>query len=268
MRANYQINATPQFRVLSDDQIVEIYHAALDVLDPSFRASVDLRSAPTGASVEVDGVRLGRTPLEAAVRAGHRRLDVALDGHPPVSEIVSLAPGAAVSRYFDLRTALGNSGVDEAGRADGPVAGLRVPARPVRTATAQELLVVAQDRRASRDFAGAASAYKELLRTHPASDEARAALVSLGQIEVDRLDDPAGALRHFDVYLGSGGKAPLRVEALLGRARSLRALGRVDEERETLERFLAGHPDAIHASVAERRLDEIRRADAADTVTP
>jgi len=33
MRANYQINATPQFRVLSDDQIVEIYHAALDVLE-------------------------------------------------------------------------------------------------------------------------------------------------------------------------------------------------------------------------------------------
>lgn len=32
MRANFQINATPQFRVLSDDQIQEIYHAALDVL--------------------------------------------------------------------------------------------------------------------------------------------------------------------------------------------------------------------------------------------
>jgi trimethylamine--corrinoid protein Co-methyltransferase len=32
MRANLQINATPQFRVLSDDQIEEIYHAALDVL--------------------------------------------------------------------------------------------------------------------------------------------------------------------------------------------------------------------------------------------
>ena len=32
MRANLQINATPQFRVLSDGQIEEIYHAALDVL--------------------------------------------------------------------------------------------------------------------------------------------------------------------------------------------------------------------------------------------
>ncbi len=32
MRANYQINVTPQFRVLSDDQIEEIFHAALDVL--------------------------------------------------------------------------------------------------------------------------------------------------------------------------------------------------------------------------------------------
>jgi len=33
MRSNYQINATPQFRVLSDDQIEEIFHAALDVLE-------------------------------------------------------------------------------------------------------------------------------------------------------------------------------------------------------------------------------------------
>ena len=32
MRANYQINATPQFRVLSDGQIEEVFHAALDVL--------------------------------------------------------------------------------------------------------------------------------------------------------------------------------------------------------------------------------------------
>ena len=32
MRANYQVNATPQFRVLSDDQIEEIFLSALDVL--------------------------------------------------------------------------------------------------------------------------------------------------------------------------------------------------------------------------------------------
>jgi trimethylamine--corrinoid protein Co-methyltransferase len=33
MRANYQVNVTPQFRVLSDGQIEEIFHAALDVLE-------------------------------------------------------------------------------------------------------------------------------------------------------------------------------------------------------------------------------------------
>jgi len=32
MRANYQVCATPQLRVLSDDQIEEIFHAALDVM--------------------------------------------------------------------------------------------------------------------------------------------------------------------------------------------------------------------------------------------
>lgn len=33
MRANYQVNATPQFRVLSEDQIEEIYFSALEVLE-------------------------------------------------------------------------------------------------------------------------------------------------------------------------------------------------------------------------------------------
>ncbi len=33
MRANYQIHATPQFRVLSDGQIEEVFHAALEVLE-------------------------------------------------------------------------------------------------------------------------------------------------------------------------------------------------------------------------------------------
>lgn len=33
MRANYQVNATPQFRVLSDDQIQEIFYSALEVLE-------------------------------------------------------------------------------------------------------------------------------------------------------------------------------------------------------------------------------------------
>jgi trimethylamine--corrinoid protein Co-methyltransferase len=33
MRVNYQMNATPQFRVLSDDQIEEVFYAALDVLE-------------------------------------------------------------------------------------------------------------------------------------------------------------------------------------------------------------------------------------------
>jgi ferric-dicitrate binding protein FerR (iron transport regulator) len=242
--------------------------SAFDILDAESEAAVDLRSVPPGAAVEIDGVRLGTTPLAVAVRAGHRRLEVSLGGHPPVSEIVSLTPGSVVARYFDLGAALGESEVDGAGLAAGPAPGFRAPAKPAPSETAAELLSKAQERRAARDFAGAAKAYQELLRLHPSSDEARAALVSLGQLEVDRLGDPASALRHFDAYLRAGGKAPLGVEALLGRARSLRALGRVGEEREALERFLAEHPDAIQAPVARRRLEEIRGTGAMDGQGP
>ena len=42
MRANFHIQATPQFRVLSEDQIEEVFHAALDVLE---RAGTRFHSA-------------------------------------------------------------------------------------------------------------------------------------------------------------------------------------------------------------------------------
>ncbi len=255
----------PRASLPEEDEDLLDRAAAFDILDTASETSVDLRSVPSGAVVEVDGARLGTTPLVAAVRAGHRRLEVALAGHPPVREILSLAPGSAVTRYFDLQAVLGDAG---AGVVDEPLSGSRTTAKQARPATAQELLIVAQDRRALRDFAGAATAYEELLRLHPSSDEARAAMVSLGQIKVDRLGDPGSALRHFDAYLGAGGKAPLRIEALLGRARSLRALGRVGEERETLKRFLAEYPGAIQALAVRKRLDEIRDADSQDSRGP
>lgn len=56
MRANFQINATPQFRVLSDDQIEEIFHAALDVLE---RAGTRIHSEEALALLDEANCQIG-----------------------------------------------------------------------------------------------------------------------------------------------------------------------------------------------------------------
>ena len=56
MRANYQVNATPQFRVLSGDQIEEVFHASLDVLE---RTGTRVYGAEGLALLHGAGCRMG-----------------------------------------------------------------------------------------------------------------------------------------------------------------------------------------------------------------
>jgi TolA-binding protein len=235
--------------------------AAFDLLDPGVNALVDLRSVPSGAAAVIDGAALGRTPLVAAVRAGHRRLEINLDGRLPVTELVDVSPGATLTRDFELLSAA--TALEDAGSTDSAGSGtagktIRPSAGSTKSASATDLLHKAQERRSKRDYEGAAAAYKELLLAYPASDEARSAVVSLGQIELDRLGEPAAALRHFNAYLDAKSAGPLGMEALYGRARALKTLSRIDEERASLELFLERYPDAIQAGDARRRLEQIK----------
>lgn len=93
MRANYQVNVTPQFRVLTDDQIEEIFHAALEVLS---RVGTRLHQAEALALLEAAGCQrddsdlvripawlvkdaLGTAPSRIVVRGRDRSKAIALE---------------------------------------------------------------------------------------------------------------------------------------------------------------------------------------------
>ena len=232
--------------------------AAFDLLDPGAGAVLDVRSIPAGAEVSIDGVSLGRTPVMAAVRAGHRKLELTLDGREPVREFVDVSDGDAVARVYDLHQ------VERAVAALADDAGTSNGAREVAATPAADpadLLARAQESRSARDWAGAARAYRELIRRFPGSAQASSALVSLAQIELSKLGKHGKALKRFDSYLSRHPGGPLALEALLGKARALRAMGRVVEERAVLERFLEQFPRALQAREARRRLDAITAAE-------
>jgi trimethylamine--corrinoid protein Co-methyltransferase len=82
MRANYQVNATPQFRVLTDDQIEEIVQAGLDVLSRvgtriHAQPGVELLEAAGCAVSDGNRVRIPAWMVQDALTTTPRRIVVA-----------------------------------------------------------------------------------------------------------------------------------------------------------------------------------------------
>ncbi|MFO8070495.1 MAG: FecR domain-containing protein [Polyangia bacterium] len=236
--------------------------AAAELVSARGAAIVELTSLPAGVDVHLDGAPLGKTPLTAGVKPGHRKLELvsagdgaAADDSRAVTEIVDLYPGQTLSRTFDLSPeAVAFKGEDTARESAGGAGAKRETDGPGPV----ELLERAQRLRERGEHRRAARALRELLRRFPDSGEASSSLVSLGRMELDLLGDPASALGRFERYLERYPHGPLALEALWSKARALRLQRRVDAERRALERFVARFPGALQAERARERLDASR----------
>lgn len=222
---------------------------ALSALSDGGSAFLEVESLPTGASVSVDGIELGSTPLAVSLRPGYRRLELGPDGgRGSVRELLRLAEGTRTSRTFDLSAG-------QPAAAGSPKAGEpRAPKAP----SANELLAEARDRRASGDFSGAIAAYERLIVGHPDAPVSRAALVSLGQLYLDQGGNPGRGLELFGRYLASARSGALAQEASFGVAAAHRALGDTAAERAALEAFLRDFGGSNQAPRAAARLAELR----------
>jgi ferric-dicitrate binding protein FerR (iron transport regulator) len=138
-----------------------------------------------------------------------------------------------------------------------PVDPTRSPSRGIGASTketAASLLDGARHELARGDRKAALALYQRLRASFPASPEAFTVLVTMGQIELD-LKSPARALATFDAYLRRGG--PLAPEALAGKIRSLRALGKTGEERAAIEEYLSRYPGGFDAPALKKRIDAL-----------
>jgi outer membrane protein assembly factor BamD (BamD/ComL family) len=108
-------------------------------------------------------------------------------------------------------------------------------------------------RRAGRADA-ARRLYQAITSRFPASAEAQAVRVSLGQLEL-AAGQADRALKSFDAYLATGGA--LSQEAHLGRIAALRALGRNRDELAAIDAFLAAYPGSLHADGLKTRRTDI-----------
>jgi TolA-binding protein len=123
------------------------------------------------------------------------------------------------------------------------------------TPTAEALFGQANQLRERGAYDDAERAYTGLIDTYPGEPEALAAHAMLGRLLLDR-GQPESALTHFDAYLRSGAST-LAEEAQLGRALSLRKLGRAADEISAWKTLLAAYPSSVHAMRARQRLSEL-----------
>ncbi|WP_437598658.1 tetratricopeptide repeat protein [Sorangium sp. So ce590] len=215
-----------------------------EALDPNGALPAPGSPAPTPPGEPSPGAGAAAAPNEPPPGAA------AAPNEPPPGAAAAPSeppPGAAVVASEPAATGAGEAR-DRAPqpprpRAEGPTGG------------PQALLLRAQARLGEGKNAEASAAYRALLAQHPSSPEARAALVSLGQLALHQ-GKAAEALGHFERYLaGPGG--PLAAEARVGRVHCLRRLGRRADERAAIADFLARHGESVHAPRLRARLSEL-----------
>jgi hypothetical protein len=118
--------------------------------------------------------------------------------------------------------------------------------------TPEALLKQALALRSQGQFRRAADVYRKIHEASPRSAAGAAALLSLGELLLSSLNEPAAALTAFDSYLARGGE--LSQEAAFGKIRALRALRRSAEERSAIEQFLRQYPGSPQSRVLRQRL--------------
>lgn len=102
----------------------------------------------------------------------------------------------------------------------------------------------------------AAKAYLELISRYPESEEGHIALVQLGLLRLEHLQQPVQALAAFELYLGNGGGI-LEEVARYGRVLAFRRFHRPAEERAAIDDFIARHPRSAHVPALRARRDSL-----------
>jgi TolA-binding protein len=171
-----------------------------------------------------------------ALHATSRTADVAAPAPRPVS---LAAPAPAPLDRAELAA--------QAERAPVPT-----PPDPHEAAT---LFSQANEARRRGDLDRAVAMYRDLERRFPDAEEAKVARATVGRLLLER-GDAESALDRFDAYL-SKSRGVLTEDAMVGRAESLRRLGRARDEAAAWNALLAKYPESAHASRARARLAEL-----------
>lgn len=126
--------------------------------------------------------------------------------------------------------------------------------------TPGSLLARAARLRREARWSKAATAYRRLIETYAHRSESQVAMVALGEIFLERMNDPASAARWYARYQKESPNGPLVQEAMFGEIQSLQKIGERVREQRLLKTFLGRFPNAVQAKAAKRRMETLLQA--------
>lgn len=243
-------------------------------------ATLEVHGDPTGAEAWLDDQWLGSTPVSSLIPVGEHRLTVRKDDHELLSRDLHVHAGDAQDIRYEGTQPAPTAQLRTREEAEDKPAGVhprrgRVRDRQSHVApevdgpeieqaepeSGAELLREARQAMRAGQFRGAAAVYEKLIDTHSGSEEALAALVALGQVRLNQLGDPRGALKSLDAYLRHGGA--LEEVARVARIDSLAKLHQDAAEQSAIEELLQRFPRSFETKRLRARLDTLRHAHAA-----
>jgi transmembrane sensor len=125
-----------------------------------------------------------------------------------------------------------------------------------QTATARELLDLANLARRSGDLAAAVRAYELLLSKHPTDARVGLAAFELGRLRLERLGNPAGAVSALERAIARAPSPGLREDAMARLVQAHAALGDGARCRRTRDKYLAEYPGGVHVNAVKSRCGE------------
>lgn len=222
-----------------------------------------LHGEPAAADVLLDDRLIGRSPLSTLIPAGNHRLQVRAPGRISLERELASEVGKLSTVTYDLAALQVEEHAPSAARAKRArgrrVARATEEAAATSADSAAEMLREAHRLMRADSFEAAAKQYEALRAQHPESPEANTVLVSLAELQLDRLGRPGAALDNLERYL-SGRSLGLAEEARQVRIRALRALGEREGEIEAIQEFLRLHSRSFRAAALQRRLSELQGA--------
>jgi TolA-binding protein len=125
-----------------------------------------------------------------------------------------------------------------------------------QTATARELLDLANLARRSGDLAAAVRAYELLLSKYPTDARVGLAAFELGRLRLERLGNPAGAVSALERAIARAPSPGLREDAMARLVQAHAALGDGARCRRTRDKYLAEYPGGVHVNAVKSRCGE------------
>lgn len=248
-------------------------------------ATLEVHGEPAGAEAWLDDQWLGFAPISTLIPVGEHLLTVRKDNRELLTRELNVYAGDTQDvRYDSVDQLRGARDARDLNDDDKPVPHaarrLRNRGESNRAVHANRREEVEEEsaalsgsdlwrkaRQAVRagQYRQAAELYERLIDSRSSysantvtDEDAHTTLVLLGQLRLNQLHDPKGALSALDAYLKTGGA--LAVEARAARIEALRVLQRFDEEASAIEEFLRKHPRSFEGKALRARLAVLRPA--------